>query len=106
MERTTENGTLDRIHNVYVIIITLTMYTLIAIKLSSLKSVLNVLPITYNANELIIAKMDTFETIKSTDIDASLNRRLSMNLLYLASYLSNHQILPWIDLGIKEKYTY
>ena len=71
--------TFDCGHDICVIIITLAMYTLIVIKLSSLKSVLNVLPITYNVTELIIAKMDTFERITRTDIDASLNRRLLMN---------------------------
>ena len=60
------------------------------------------LAIICNPIELIIARMDKYETIKSTG--APLNHRLLMNLLYLASYLLNQQILTWKDLGKRKIY--
>ena len=78
----------------------MTIYILILIKQSSLKSILSVLLITYNPIELIIAKMDKFETTKS--IRAALNHRLSMNLLYLTSNLLNHQILTWKAINTRK----
>ena len=57
----------DRVPDIYIKVIALTVYILIFIKLS-LKSVLSALLNTYRQIELIIARIDKFETIKSTQI--------------------------------------